>query len=47
MNIPTEHNYEGLGIVPEIAVDTFELTYKEGDLVIMCSDGLNSMVSDG
>ena len=35
-----------LGIVPEIAVDTFELTYKEGDLLIMCSDGLNSMVSD-
>ncbi|NLN03234.1 MAG: Stp1/IreP family PP2C-type Ser/Thr phosphatase [Clostridiaceae bacterium] len=35
-----------LGVAPEIAVDTFELTYKEGDLLIMCSDGLNSMVSD-
>lgn len=32
-----------LGVAPEIAVDTFEITYKAGDLLIMCSDGLNSM----
>lgn len=35
-----------LGIAPEIAVDTFEIMYKAGDLLIMCSDGLNSMVND-
>ncbi len=35
-----------LGIEVEIEVDTFVYDYQERDVVILCTDGLNSMVTD-
>ncbi len=35
-----------LGVTSDIDIDTFEISYKQGDILIMCSDGLNSMVTD-
>jgi serine/threonine protein phosphatase PrpC len=35
-----------VGIAPEVEVDFNELTLADGDALILCSDGLSSMVSD-
>jgi serine/threonine protein phosphatase PrpC len=35
-----------VGIAPDVEVDFDELTLTDGDIIILCSDGLSSMVSD-
>lgn len=35
-----------LGIAPDVVVDVDELTLSDGDMLILCTDGLNSMVSE-
>jgi PPM family protein phosphatase len=35
-----------LGTDPDVDVDTFEMSLREGDLFLLCSDGLTSMVDD-
>ncbi len=35
-----------LGTDPEVAVDTFTVETKPGDVLLLCSDGLTSMVDD-
>jgi PPM family protein phosphatase len=35
-----------LGPEPDVDVDTYTLTGREGDLFLICSDGLTSMISD-
>jgi PPM family protein phosphatase len=35
-----------LGTDPDVDVDTFEVALREGDLFLLCSDGLTSMVDD-
>jgi serine/threonine protein phosphatase PrpC len=35
-----------LGSSPEVEVDYDELTLADGDVLVLCTDGLNSMVSD-
>ncbi len=35
-----------LGTVPDVDVDCSELTLASGDILILCTDGLNSMASD-
>ena len=35
-----------LGPEPDIEVDTYTLTGREGDVFLICSDGLTSMISD-
>lgn len=37
---------KALGINAEVAVDLGELTLSEGDAVVLCTDGLNTMVDD-
>ena len=36
-----------LGPEPDVEVDTYTLTGRDGDLFLICSDGLTSMISDG
>jgi protein phosphatase len=36
-----------LGPEPEVEVDTYTLAARDGDLFMICSDGLTSMISDG
>jgi serine/threonine protein phosphatase PrpC len=36
-----------LGTDPNVDVDTFEVEAREGDLYMLCSDGLTTMVDDG
>jgi len=36
-----------LGTDPNVDVDTFEVKGREGDLYMLCSDGLTTMVDDG
>ena len=35
-----------IGISPECLIDTFTIPLLEGDLILLCSDGLNSMLPD-
>ena len=35
-----------LGTEPDVIVDTFTIDLHDGDLVLLCSDGLNTMVSE-
>jgi PPM family protein phosphatase len=35
-----------LGPEPEVEVDTYTLSARDGDLFLLCSDGLTSMISD-
>ena len=35
-----------VGAAPDIKVDFFDVSIKEGDLILMCSDGLSNMVED-
>jgi protein phosphatase len=35
-----------LGVAPEVRVDTFAIQVFAGDVVLLCTDGLNSMVDD-
>ena len=35
-----------VGAEPQVMIDFFEIDLKEGDVVLMCSDGLTNMVED-
>ncbi|HEU0193589.1 MAG TPA: Stp1/IreP family PP2C-type Ser/Thr phosphatase [Gaiellales bacterium] len=35
-----------VGAEPQVEVDTFSLAVEDGDLIMLCSDGLNTMVDD-
>jgi len=35
-----------IGVDDELAVDFFEVQYKEGDYILICSDGLTNMIDD-
>ena len=35
-----------MGTTPVVQVDSFDVTLEEGDILLLCSDGLHSLVSD-
>ncbi len=35
-----------IGALPEVTIDFFEVEIEEGDMILMCSDGLTNMVED-
>lgn len=35
-----------IGALPEVAIDFFEVEIEDGDMILMCSDGLTNMVED-
>lgn len=35
-----------IGALPEVLIDFFEVEIEEGDIILMCSDGLTNMVED-
>lgn len=35
-----------IGASPKVAIDFFEVEIEEGDMILMCSDGLTNMVED-
>lgn len=35
-----------IGVFPEVSADFFETVLKDGDIVMLCSDGLTNMVED-
>lgn len=35
-----------VGVLPELVVDFFELEVNDGDVVLMCTDGLTNMIED-
>lgn len=35
-----------LGLVPDIEVDVFDMAFRHGDRVLLCSDGLSDMIPD-
>lgn len=44
---PEKHKItRAFGIEPDVKADTFEVRVYDGDIIIMCSDGLSNMVSD-
>jgi serine/threonine protein phosphatase PrpC len=44
--LPTNVITRALGMAPDVVVDLLTTTTKVGDLYLLCSDGLNGMVSD-
>jgi len=38
--------YRTVGDKPQVEVDTFKVSLKPGDYLVLCSDGLNSMIED-
>ncbi len=38
--------YRTVGDKPQVEVDTFRVSLKPGDFLVLCSDGLNSMIED-
>ncbi len=35
-----------IGVMPEVAPDFFEISLKDQDMILMCSDGLTNMIDD-
>ena len=35
-----------IGVMPEVAPDFFEISLKDQDMILMCSDGLTNMIND-
>jgi serine/threonine protein phosphatase PrpC len=44
--LPTNVITRALGMAPDVVVDLLTTTTKVGDVYLLCSDGLNGMVSD-
>lgn len=35
-----------VGVAPELAIDFFEIEIKNGDIILLCTDGLTNMIED-
>ena len=35
-----------IGVMPDVSVDFFEVELKQGDQILICSDGLTNMIDD-
>ncbi len=44
--VPSSVLTRGLGVDPEVEVDTREESLEDGDIFLLCSDGLNGMLPD-